>query len=170
MESPILNRGINMLTGKKSIYAAARTAGHNQKQAAIMAGYSEATASQAASRLEKDPDVKSYIARKTPKKPPQPELEKTPAKPPKPEVKREELQVSSVYRKHTDPMDFLTDLMNDSSEDSRLRSDAAKALLPYVHQKKGEEGKKEAKEREAKETGAGKFALGPRPANVRPIK
>ena len=53
----------NMLTPKKKLYAAARISGLNQSQSAIAAGYSAATAAPAASRLEKDPDVRDHMSR-----------------------------------------------------------------------------------------------------------
>ena len=53
----------NMLTPKKKLYAAARLSGLNQSQSAIAAGYSPATAAPAASRLEKDPDVRAHMSR-----------------------------------------------------------------------------------------------------------
>lgn len=53
----------NMLTPKKKLYAAARLSGLNQSQSAIAAGYSAATAAPAASRLEKDPEVREHMAR-----------------------------------------------------------------------------------------------------------
>lgn len=56
-----------------------------------------------------------------------------------------------------DPMVFLLAVMDDESADQRVRADAAKALLPYMHPKIGEGGKKEAKDRAAKAVG-GKFA------------
>lgn len=52
-----------MLTPKKKLYAAARLSGLNQSQSAIAAGYSPATAAPAASRLEKDPDVRAHMSR-----------------------------------------------------------------------------------------------------------
>lgn len=64
-----------------------------------------------------------------------------------------------------DPVAFLVRLMNDVSEDVRVRADAAKALLPYKHAKKGEGGKKDARDDAAKKVaGGGKFApaQGPR--------
>lgn len=64
-------------TAKKRAYVAARLAGKNIRDSAIKAGYSEATAQQSGSRLEKDPDVQAAIARakaegkiKIPKNPP----------------------------------------------------------------------------------------------------
>ena len=40
--------------------------------------------------------------------------------------------------------------MNDAGEDMKLRLDAAKILMPFVHTKKGEGGKKENQQEAAK--------------------
>jgi len=56
-----------------------------------------------------------------------------------------------------DPQKFLIDLMNDPSADPRMRLDAAKALMPFMHSKPGT-GKKEERAQAAKKAGAGKFA------------
>jgi phage terminase small subunit len=53
-------------------------------------------------------------------------------------------------------------LMNDAGEEMKLRVDAAKALMPFVHQKKGEGGKKEQRQEEAKKVG-GRFSPGAPP-------
>lgn len=66
-----------------------------------------------------------------------------------------------------DPAAFLADLMNNTDQDMRVRADAAKALLPYVHAKKGEAGKKAAKkDAAATVAGKGKFAPGSGPRLV----
>ena len=57
-----------------------------------------------------------------------------------------------------DPKDFLLAAMNDPETEQRLRIDAAKALMPFVHQKLGEGGKKDAKDDAAKRA-ANKFAV-----------
>jgi phage terminase small subunit len=57
-----------------------------------------------------------------------------------------------------DAKTFLIGVMTDAEVDARLRIDAAKALLPYQHQKIGEAGKKEGKQAAAKVAGAGRFA------------
>ena len=59
---------------------------------------------------------------------------------------------------HKDPKVFLLALMNDLEADVKLRADAAKALLPFMHQKLGEGGKKDEKANAAKKASAGKFA------------
>lgn len=57
-----------------------------------------------------------------------------------------------------DPVKFLTDLMVDVNADVKVRADAAKALLPYTHAKKGEAGKKIEQREAAKVVALGKFA------------
>ena len=56
----------------------------------------------------------------------------------------------------TDPVEFLERVMSDPMADAKLRVDAAKALLPYKHAKKGEVGKKEEAAERAK-SAASKF-------------
>lgn len=70
------------------------------------------------------------------------------------------LDLSSVLSKaltHKDPQGFLLAVMNDGSSDAKLRVDAAKALMPFMHQKVGESGKKDEKATAAKKA-ANKFA------------
>jgi phage terminase small subunit len=57
----------------------------------------------------------------------------------------------------SDPKAFLTAVMNDVETDMKVRTDAAKALMPFVHQKLGEGGKKEQKDEAAKKV-ASRFA------------
>lgn len=57
----------------------------------------------------------------------------------------------------TEPKAFLLAVMNNADTDARLRIDAAKALLPFMHTKPGE-GKKEEKQSAAKTASKGKFA------------
>lgn len=66
---------------------------------------------------------------------------------------------------HKDPKVFLLALMNDLEADVKLRSDAAKALLPFMCQKIGDAGIKDAKQEAAKKAGAGKFG-----ASAPPLK
>ncbi|MCP3721740.1 terminase small subunit [Paraburkholderia sp. CNPSo 3272] len=56
-----------------------------------------------------------------------------------------------------DPKAFLIAAMNDGRTEPKLRVDAAKALMPFVHAKVGETGKKDAKGAAA-EKAANKFA------------
>lgn len=58
-----------------------------------------------------------------------------------------------------DPLEFLTQLMNDPAAEMRMRADAAKALLPFKHPKLGEGGKKDQKLADAEKAAGGKFGL-----------
>lgn len=56
-----------------------------------------------------------------------------------------------------DPKVFLTKVMQDSTAEFRARMEAAKALMPFVHVKLGEGGKKDQKQDAAKNV-ASRFA------------
>lgn len=135
------------LTDKKRRFVQALQSGLSGAKAAAAAGYSEKGASQAASRLMKDPDVIAALERKEAV-----EQAKAEAK-----ASGKQINLPDLSRRYSDPQDFLKALMNDASEDMKLRVDAAKALMPFVHQRKGEGGKKEAKQEEAQKV-ASRFA------------
>ena len=63
-----------------------------------------------------------------------------------------------VATTEADPKDFLLALMQDVTADQKVRLDAAKTLMPFIHMKLGEGGKKDEKQRAAQTAGAGKFA------------
>lgn len=68
-----------------------------------------------------------------------------------------------------DPKVFLIAVMNDVTQSGYVRADAAKALLPYVHHRVAEGGKKEVKQAAAGKAAKGKFAPGAVPlALVKP--
>jgi len=67
---------------------------------------------------------------------------------------------------HKDPKAFLLAVMNDGATEARLRVDAAKALMPFIHQKIGEGGKKDEQQNAAKRAGAGKFSAAAPPRLV----
>lgn len=54
---------------------------------------------------------------------------------------------------------FLMAAMNDVALDPKLRIDAAKALMPFEFAKKGEGGKKDARQEAAEKAATGKFGL-----------
>lgn len=54
------------------------------------------------------------------------------------------------------PLDFLLGVMRDPTEDKARRMSAAQLAAPYVHAKKGEVGKKEARQEAAQKVG-GRF-------------
>lgn len=56
-----------------------------------------------------------------------------------------------------DPKKFLLQVMNDPDADARSRLEAAKALLPYLHVKKGDGGKKEEQQAAADKAKRGRY-------------
>ncbi len=169
------------LTPKKRAFIEALREGASNRDAAIAAGCPEKTASAAGSRLAKDPDViaelhklealgllppvvKSVKAdvKAPPAKPPKPAKEPAPVDPdPADAAEPSEAEPAGFdlaqVLLHRDPKDFLLSVMNDMGTEPKLRVDAAKALMPFVHQRKGEGGKKEQAKEKAAEVGAGKF-------------
>ena len=139
------------LTAKKKAFAQAKHDGANNKEAAIFAGYSPESASQAGSRLAKDLDVIAHIERLKINT----EI-KVDSKPePRPIITKKDIETAG---NRADPLEFLISIFSDPVEDMKLRLDAAKAALPYVHGKVAEKGKKETKVDEAKKsTLGGKF-------------
>ena len=138
------------LTGKKRAFADAVLAGLSNKEAAIRAGFSEKTASAAGSRNVKDPDVKAYLEQRRQA----PASAGARASPP-PAPGDDAIEIPPTE----DPVEFLTKVMNEPAADLRLRIDAAKAMLPFKHQKLGEGGKKEQKQAAAEKAATGKFGL-----------
>lgn len=138
------------LTEKKKAFALAKQKGKDNKEAAIMAGCPEKTASAAGARLAKDLDVIAYLERLE---------DATPEQVVKHEVKPL-TTFTSIQTANTldDPLEFLKSVYTDQVEDMALRVRAAQAALPYVHGKVAEKGKKETKEDAAKAaTKSGKF-------------
>ncbi|HAV4463443.1 TPA: terminase small subunit [Acinetobacter baumannii] len=139
------------LTEKKKAFALAKRNGKDNKEAAILAGCPEKTASAAGARLAKDPDVIAYLER----------LEKaTPEQVVKHDVKPLTTNTTIQAAKNlADPLAFLESVYSDPVEDMALRVRAAQAALPYVHGKVAEKGKKETKAETAREgSKSGKFA------------
>lgn len=141
------------LTAKKKAFAQAKHDGANNKEAAIFAGCSPETASQAGSRMAKDPDVIAHIER----------LKintevKVDSKPePRPIITKKDIETAG---NRADPLKFLEEIWTDPVEDMKMRMDAAKAALPYFHGKVADKGKKESQADDAKAaaTGGGKYA------------
>lgn len=146
---------------KKRLFADAVLAGKSNKDAAIAAGYSAATASAAGSRLVKDKDVVAYLAERRKKS-------ATKAKP-APTGNDDALTKAAVAAgfdlntilTFSDPKAFLLAAMNDQNTEPKLRIDAAKTLMPFVHAKVGEAGKKDAKADAAKKAASKFGALAP---------
>lgn len=141
------------LTAKKRRFADAVLAGKANKGAAIDAGYSAATASAAGARLVKDKHVVLYLAARRIEQESKiaASAELTGASTPSGDF---DLNAMMSF---TDPKAFLIAAMNDGRTEPKLRVDAAKALMPFVHAKLGETGKKDAKG-EAARKAVSKFA------------
>jgi phage terminase small subunit len=153
------------LTDKKRRFADALQSGASKKDAAIAAGYSEKTAPQAGSRLAKDPDVIAAISRKTRAKNATPAEVKAAGKVNSPrDVEAPETGLDLA--EFDDPRDFLKAVMNQPEVEPRLRVDAAKALMPYIHGKVADQGKKEAVADAAKQAGKGRYAQGKPPLTI----
>ncbi|WP_442109165.1 terminase small subunit [Pseudomonas sp. NUPR-001] len=175
------------LTSRKRAFIAALREGASNRDAAVAAGYSEKTASASGSRLVKDkdvaaelaklralglmpPDVKAHVkAKHAPEPSPQAETatESAPAKDEHddPEPAGFDLMQALLHR---DPKDFLLSVMNDLESEPKLRVDAAKALMPFVHPRKGESGKKDQAQAKAEQASTGKF--GARRGPLRSVK
>ncbi|KQQ31998.1 hypothetical protein ASF61_16830 [Duganella sp. Leaf126] len=137
------------LTGKHRLFADAVLAGMSNKDAAIAAGYSEKTAGPAGSRLAKNSNVAAFI--KKYKKVGAP----TPPPPPAP-APRATFDVKQAIT-FSDPLDFLRAAMNDPAASDKLRVEAAKALAPFVHARKGESSKRDEAKDRAKTAASGKY-------------
>ena len=148
------------LTGKKRLFAEALLAGKSNKEAALAAGYSAASASAAGSRLAKDEDVLGHIARKKAKKKSQEEAPQQDG-----DTSGGQAFNLGIAMSHKDPRAFLLAAMNDLDMEPKLRIDAAKALMPFEFAKKGEGGKKEAQQEAAKKV-ASKYAAATPPKLV----
>lgn len=179
------------LTSRKRAFIAALREGASNRDAAVAAGYSEKTASAAGSRLVKDKDVAAELMklRALGLMPPavnadvKADVKAGPAvRPPKQAVKEPAstpaehehvdaepagFDLAQVLL-HCDPKDFLLSVMNDLGTEPKLRVDAAKALMPFVHPRKGESGKKDQAQAKAEQAATGKF--GARRGPLRSVK
>ncbi|ROL64599.1 terminase small subunit [Pseudomonas vranovensis] len=178
------------LTPKKRAFIAALRGGASNRDAAIAAGCPEKSASAAGSRLAKDPDVVAEMnklralglmpgdvkadvkgdvkggsvgpARDSPSAPPEADAQSVEG-----EWEPAGFDLSRALS-HKDPKDFLLAVMNDMGTEAKLRVDAAKALMPFVHPRKGESGKKEQAKEKAADAASGKF--GARRGPLRSVK
>lgn len=145
------------LTKQQAAYAEARFAGAGKREAALAAGCPPKTATQAAAKLEKHPNVIAHLARLK-----HLESEATPAAgrdavPP-------DVDVELGGEFFEDPKELLRHAMNDRRLDPKTRIQAAVALLPFEHQKRGESGKKEQQTNAAESVATGRFAPAPPPS------
>jgi phage terminase small subunit len=155
------------LTPKKRRFIDALREGASKKDAAIAAGYSEKTASAAGSRLAKDLDVIAELHKLNALGPVKGAVNKNEGDPatrgssitPSADVQDGGESRFDLARalNYSDPKAYLLAAMNDREMDPKLRVDAAKALMPFVHQRKGETGKKEDRQNAAEEAAAGLY-------------
>ncbi|WP_208952327.1 terminase small subunit [Rahnella sp. ChDrAdgB13] len=152
-----------MLTAQKRKFALALMSGMSKKDAAIEAGYSEKSARSKGSQLAKAPEVIAFTERK---KNEVIEVDDVPAYRKNVNTPADNVYTPTVNtdekrggagRYYEDPIEYLKAVMNGVEPDNMGRRDAAKAMLPYTHPKKGEGGKKDAKQAAAKAV-ASKFA------------
>ena len=162
------------LTTKQRAFVDAVRKGASNKDAAIAAGYAASSASVAGSRLAKHPSVLAALASSPINKNVKAVARTASAKPPATDLDDNGEEPTFDFSKamtFTDPKAFLIATMNDYDADAKLRVDAAKALMPFIHSRKGEGGKKEEKENAAKTASQGKFgAAPPPPAHLRSVK
>ncbi|WP_269914021.1 terminase small subunit [Acinetobacter sp. HY1485] len=160
------------LTPKMSKFAEAIVEGKSKKDAAISAGYNPSTASQQASKLNKNPDVLAYIDELTQSKKLTAKKVKVNSKnevkltPEKKEVKptqdsvepdeKLEIPIGAIE----DPLEFLKAVWMDETASPSRRMAAAIAGLPYVHGKVASKGKKETRIDEAKDKAKGTSKFG----------
>lgn len=136
------------LTNQQRLYAEARFAGMGKKDSAMSAGCPEKSASQAASRLERHPNVVAHLCRLKENESDSVPTAGRDATPPN-------VAADAVF--YDDPMELLKAEMNNHLLDPKTRIQAATALLPYSHQKLGESGKKEKAEDAARGVVSGRF-------------
>ncbi|WP_024691439.1 terminase [Pseudomonas tremae] len=164
------------LTPKKRAFVDAVRGGASNKDAAIAAGYAASSAAQAGARLAKDPFVMAALTGAAVNKKVNkfvkgsPPATAAPATPVGQDQKAgeqpgEAFDLSKALR-FSDPKDFLLATMNDFEAEAKLRVDAAKALMPFVHPRKGESGKKDVAKDKAAGAAQGKFGVRKGPLSV----
>lgn len=132
------------LTEMQRGYVDNRAHGVKQKESAIAAGYSAASADQQAYALEQRDDIKRAIAAR------KRELKKGGA-----DLPKDETEDGLPKQHYDDAKEMLIDLMNCKRLPHSLRGDYAKALLPYQHARIGETGKKETAKGAAQKIASG---------------
>ncbi len=150
------------LTPKQRAFVVAVQGGASNKNAAIAAGYAAATASVAGSRLAKHPVVMAALAKaginKSVNTAGEGATESKSADSCADEPLEAGFDLAQALR-HSDPKDFLLAVMNDFGSDAKLRVDAAKALMPFHHSRKGEAGKKDTAKEASEKAATGRFGV-----------
>ena len=160
------------LTTKQRAFVEAVRRGASNRDAAIAAGYAASSASVAGSRLTKHPAVMAALGRAPISKNVKGAAPSQPPKQAPLDLDEDAPEFSFDAARlllFSDPKDFLLATMNDYSTEKKLRVDAAKALMPFVHPRKGDGGKKEEKGLAAKNASKGKFGAAA-PPQLRSVK
>lgn len=133
------------LTEKQRLFVANKAAGCTNRDAAVAAGYAVGSASVAADKLMAMPAIRAALKA---------------AGKAAPAVDMKAGVPTMPRGSYADPKAFLLDVMNLEGLPIAVRADAAKQLLPYMHARMGETGKKEKAKEKAQEIARGrhKFA------------
>lgn len=127
-------------TSKQQAFVENKAAGLPNREAAIAAGYGATSAKVTASQLMQRPDIKAAIKAAT-----------------KGGVDTTTGNAPTMPRSnYTDSKQFLLDVMNHAKLPIAVRAEAAKQLLPYMHARMGETGKKQTKKNNAAAIAGGK--------------
>lgn len=147
-----------MLTPKQQAFVTSYLVDKNGTKAAIKAGYSEATARQAASRLLTHPGVIAAldVGNGQAKTPPPAEVASVAFVP----------NLLAAMDAGKKPLDYMLGVMNDETADDERRDKMAMAAAPYLHAKRGEGGKKEERQAAGQKASSGKFAASEAPKLV----
>lgn len=165
-----------MLTKQQKMYAKGRCEGMSKRAAAIASGCPVATASQQASRYERNHKVVDHMIRlgmniSPITAPPEGERRKRVYPPNQTLIdaalKIEERSKVVSSKEFTCPLDYMLHVMNEVQEDPKLRLDAAKALASFTITKPGEKGKKEERQDAADNVaGLGRFGVSKAPKRL----
>lgn len=155
-----------VISERQRLYAEARASGLNKRASAVAAGCPEKTASQQASRLEKDEAVIAHWKRMgfDPEAP----VERGP----RPSTVKAAEYVSERAKRpmdeFEDPVEYMRAVVNNPMEDPKLRLDAAKAWDAAIRGRAQAKGKKGEQAEKAKKA-SGKFGV-PTPPPLKAVK
>lgn len=151
------------LTDKQRQFVDAKARGASNKEAAEAAGCKASTASAAGSRWANDPKIAAAILARKADLSVNPERTRRVSRgeaEPTEEVNESDGEFLSCIPVTEDPLEWLLALMNEPRAKVFDRRNAAQTAVPYMHSKKGEQGKKEQKKEAAEKAGAsGRFGL-----------
>ncbi|WP_151815093.1 hypothetical protein [Acinetobacter soli] len=126
------------LTAKMKAFALAKMQGKSNKEAAVLAGYSEGSAASRGSQLDANPEVIAYLAAL--QKQGGGGIDHMPLG--EAAISAEIKDMENV----TNSLEYLQYVYKNPRIDRKTRIEAAKAALPYEHGKLGEKGVKQGRE------------------------